>query len=132
VLRHPTKKTFLYLTEGYRFFSEMSEKRLDFQDFCNIIEFILCPPGSNAPTERIFSVMNTMWSKEKSRLNVETMTAMLVVRQNCVMEFEKFYDKVLKDQNLLILLHLRNIHGMIVVKYSPPHSLHKFLYVFCH
>jgi hypothetical protein len=45
------------------------------------------------------------------------------------MECEKFHDKVLKDRNLL--LHLRNIHGTIVVKYSPPRSLHKFLYGFC-
>ena len=75
----------------------MSEKHLDFQDFCNIVEFILCLPGSTAPVERIFSVMNSMWSKEKSRLIVETMRAMLVVKQNCVMECEKFYDKVLKD-----------------------------------
>jgi hypothetical protein len=63
----------------------MSEKCLDFEDLCNIVEFILCLPGSTAPAERIFSVMNTMWSKEKSRLSVETMRAMLVVRQNCVM-----------------------------------------------
>jgi hypothetical protein len=45
--------------------------------------------------------MNTMWSKEKSRVSVEAMRATLVVRQNCVMECEKFYDKVLKDRNLL-------------------------------
>jgi hypothetical protein len=78
-------------------FSEMGEKRLDFQDFYNIVEFILCLPGSTVPVERIFSVMNTMWSKEKSKLSVETMRATLIVRQNCVMECEKFYDKVLKD-----------------------------------
>jgi hypothetical protein len=30
------------------------------------------------------------------------------------------------------LLHLRNIHGKIMVKYSPPHSRHKLLYWFCH
>jgi hypothetical protein len=82
-------------------FSEMSEKRLDFQDFCIIVEFILCLPGSTAPVERIFSVMNTVWSKEKSRLSVETTRATLVVRQNWVMEGEKFYDMVLKDRNLL-------------------------------
>jgi hypothetical protein len=79
----------------------MSEKRLDFQDFCNIVEFILCLPESTASVERIFSVMNSMWSKEKPRLSVETMGAMRVLRQNCVMECEKFYDKVLKDRNLL-------------------------------
>jgi hypothetical protein len=63
------------------------------QCFCNIVEFILSLPGSSAPVDRIFSVMNNMWSKEKSRLSVETMRATLVVRQNCVMECEKFYDK---------------------------------------
>jgi hypothetical protein len=67
-------KTFLYLIDGNRFFSEMSGKRLDFQDFCNIVEFIFCLPGSTEPVERIFSVMNSMWSKEKSRLSVETIT----------------------------------------------------------
>jgi hypothetical protein len=51
--------------------------------------------------ERIFSVMNSMWAKEESRLSVETIRAVLVVRQNCVMECEKFYDKVLNDRNLL-------------------------------
>jgi hypothetical protein len=74
---------------------------LDFQDFCNIVEFIVCLPGSTAPVERIFSVTNTMWSKEKSSLSVETMRATLVVRQNCVMECEKFFDKMLKERNLL-------------------------------
>jgi hypothetical protein len=95
------KKTFLYLIDGYQFFSEMSGKRLDFQDFCNIVEFIFCHPGSTASVERIFFVMNSMWSKEKSRLSVETIRAMLVLRQNCVMECETFYDKVLEDRNLL-------------------------------
>jgi hypothetical protein len=56
----------------------MSEKRLDFQDVCNIVEFILHLLGSTAPVERTLSVMNTVWSKEKSRLSVETMRATLV------------------------------------------------------
>jgi hypothetical protein len=81
-------------------FSEMSEKFLDFQDFCNV-EFILCLPGSTASVERIFSVMNSMWCTEKSRLSVESMRAMLIVRQNCNVQCDKFYDKVLKDRNLL-------------------------------
>jgi hypothetical protein len=79
----------------------MSKKRLYFQEFYNIIEFILCLLESTAPVKRICSVMNTMWSKEKSRLSGEAMRVTLVVRQNCVMECKKFYDKVLKDRNFL-------------------------------
>ena len=67
-------------------FREMRKKHLGFQDFCNVVGFILCLPGSTAPVERIFSVTNSMWTKEKSRLSVETMKAMLIVRQNNDME----------------------------------------------
>ena len=62
------------------------KNRLDFQDFCNVVKFILCLPKSTAPVERIFFVMNSMWTKEKSRLSVETMKAMLIVRQSNDME----------------------------------------------
>jgi hypothetical protein len=82
-------------------FSDMRKERLNFQVFCNTVEFILCFPGSAAPIERNFSVMNTMKSKEKSGLSVESIRATLVVRQNCVMECEKLYDKMFKDRNLL-------------------------------
>jgi hypothetical protein len=67
----------------------MSGKGLDFEDFCNTVESVLCLPGNTALVERVFSFMNTVWSKEKSRIRVE----ILVVRQNCVMKCEKIYDK---------------------------------------
>jgi hypothetical protein len=68
--------------------------------------------------------------KEKSS---ETVRATLVIWQNCVMECDKFVISYWKAQICWVrLLHLRNIHGTIVVKYSPPHSLHKFLYGLCH
>ena len=67
----------------------MSKKRLDYQDFCNMIGYILCLPGSNA--ERIFFVINSVWTKEKSRLSAGTMKAMLLVRQNYDIECDKFY-----------------------------------------
>jgi hypothetical protein len=59
------------------------------------------------------------------------MRATLVVRQNCVMECEKFCDKVLKDRNVMRkITSSENIHDMIVVKYSPTHSLTTFLHGF--
>ena len=49
-----------------QFFSELSEKCLEFHDFSNIVEFILCLPGSTASVGRIISIMNSIWTKEKS------------------------------------------------------------------
>jgi hypothetical protein len=45
--------------------------------------------------------MNSIWTKEKSRLSIETLRAMLIVRLNCDMECAKFYGMILKDHNLL-------------------------------
>jgi hypothetical protein len=84
------KKTFLCLIDGCKFCSETIENPVDFQDLCKIVEFILCLPGSTASVERMFLLMNAMWSTDKSSFSVETMRATLVVRQNCVMEYEKF------------------------------------------
>jgi hypothetical protein len=47
------------MRDGYRFFPEMSEKRLHFQYFYNIIEFILFLSGRTASVKRIFYIKNT-------------------------------------------------------------------------
>ena len=72
----------------------MREKHLDFEDFCNVVGFILCLSGSTALFFRIFFVVNSMWTKEKLRLGVETMKALLIVRQSNGKECDKFYHKV--------------------------------------
>jgi hypothetical protein len=55
-----------------KIFSELSEECLEFHDFSNAVGFILCLPGSTASVERIISIMNSIWTKEKSRLSVKT------------------------------------------------------------
>jgi hypothetical protein len=79
--------------------------------------------------------MNSMWSKQKSRLSVEKMRTMLVARQNCVMEWEKFYDKVLKDRNLLHKITCTSLEKYSWYdpgEFSALLRLPKFLYGFCH
>ncbi|KAJ8874493.1 hypothetical protein PR048_025353, partial [Dryococelus australis] len=46
------------------------------------LEYLLCLPWTNASTERVFTLMNTMWTSEKSSLKVETLRAMLIVKFN--------------------------------------------------
>lgn len=43
--------------------------------FRKIIECVLCLPGSNAPVERVFSVINKIWTSEKTQLSVEVLKA---------------------------------------------------------
>lgn len=78
--------------------------------------------------------MKTVRSMEKSRLSVEIMGAMLIIRQTCVMECERFWDRpmVFKDQHYL-LLQITSLEKyswcMIMAKYSPPLCLPKVLCV---
>jgi len=51
-------------------------------NFSIIIEYILCLPGSNAPVERVFSLMNKIWSSEKSQLGVGVLKAILIAKGN--------------------------------------------------
>ena len=40
-----------------------------------ILQFLSAIPGTNAPVERVFSLMNSYWSDEKSRLSEDTLEA---------------------------------------------------------
>lgn len=59
-----------------------------------------------------------MWSKEKLWLSVE---------KNCTMNYEKFYDKILKERKkrscYIRSLYQKNIHNMTLVKHGCPLSL---------
>jgi hypothetical protein len=46
------------------------------------VEFVLCVPGTNARTERVFSLMNSLWTSQKTQLSVETLKAVLIPRVN--------------------------------------------------
>jgi hypothetical protein len=45
-----------------------------------LISFCLTLPGSNAPTEYVFSIINALWSDEKKRLKIETVKALTIVK----------------------------------------------------
>uniref|UniRef100_A0A8C2HNR2 HAT C-terminal dimerisation domain-containing protein n=1 Tax=Cyprinus carpio TaxID=7962 RepID=A0A8C2HNR2_CYPCA len=82
-------------------FSEMGSKSLNFGVLSLAVEFVLCLPGTSAPVERVFSLMNASWTDEKSRQSVTTMKAMLFVRINFGLDCSAFYDKLLKDKRTL-------------------------------
>lgn len=62
-----------------------------------VAEFALCLPGTNAPTERVFSLINT-WTPDKSQLKVDTLKHMLVVKGNFSDLCDNFYDMQFKKR----------------------------------
>jgi hypothetical protein len=43
-----------------------------------LFSFSLARPGSNAPIEHVFSVINALWSDEKNRLQTETVKILTI------------------------------------------------------
>ncbi|KAF2890246.1 hypothetical protein ILUMI_15927 [Ignelater luminosus] len=65
------------------------------------ISFALCLPVTNAPTERVFSIINNIWTSEKPQLTVETLKAMIAVRCNLGRSCEEFLLKIQDNSGLL-------------------------------
>lgn len=70
-----------------------------------IVEFALCLPGTNAPTERIFSMVNKLWTTEKTQLTVETLKAILTVKTNFAESCDEFLSEISENENLLKKIH---------------------------
>lgn len=63
-------------------FKHFDMENIDFKEMAQVIEFILCLPGTNSSVERVFSEMNKTWTEDKSALSVETLKAALMVKTN--------------------------------------------------
>ena len=66
-----------------------------------ILQFLLAIPGTNAPVERVFSLMNSYWSDQKSLLSEETLEAVMIVKVNMEETCVEFYDRILADKKRL-------------------------------
>lgn len=72
-------------------FKHFRDNNLNHKHFRVIIEYILCLPGTNAPVERVFSLMNKLWTAEKSHMQVSVLKAMLIVKVNINKTCQEYY-----------------------------------------
>lgn len=86
-------------------FNHFENESIPYKNILIIIEFLLCLPGTNAPTERLFTFMNRYWTSEKSQLSVDTIKSMLILTYNVETNCENFYKEILKNVDLLKKVH---------------------------
>ncbi|XP_074838055.1 uncharacterized protein LOC142004356 isoform X2 [Carettochelys insculpta] len=98
-------------------FQEMDKKAVEYSNLAKAVEFVLCLPGTTAPVERVFSVMNAVWSPEKSHLSDCTRKAILLVQVNFDLDCAAFYEKLLANKQILQKIAS---HG----KYNLPEVSH--------
>ena len=86
-------------------FNSLQERDIILPNLKMILQFLLAIPGTNAPVERVFSLMNSYWSDEKSRLSEDTLEAVMTVKVNMEETCVEFYDRLLADKKLLRSIH---------------------------
>ncbi|CAI6360864.1 unnamed protein product [Macrosiphum euphorbiae] len=87
-------------------FKSFKENNIDYSMLLKIVEFAFALPGSNAAVERIFSLMNSCWTKSRGNLCINTVEATLVIKTNLENKpCQQFYEDISKNKDLLIRVH---------------------------
>ena len=66
-----------------------------------LVSKVLSVPVSNAVIERVFSLINAQWTKERNSLIVDTIKAIAQVKVNFEEKCSEMYGKILKSRKLL-------------------------------
>lgn len=74
-------------------------------NLAKLASVVICLPGSNAPVERVFSLMNDVWTAERNRFNVCTVKALLTVKTNFNLTCQGFMEKLAEDKQILRKIH---------------------------
>ncbi|KAF2883342.1 hypothetical protein ILUMI_22844 [Ignelater luminosus] len=86
-------------------FQHFDVQQISHPQILQLVEFALCLPATNAPTERVFSIINNIWTSEMSQLTVENLKAMIAVRCNLGRSCEEFLLKIQDNSGLLKKVH---------------------------
>ena len=86
-------------------FDLLSELEINTPNLRKLSAVLMCPPGSNAPVERIFSQMNALWTDEKIRFLVKTIKAIFMTKSNFNLSCDAFKKKLAKNKAILKKIH---------------------------
>ena len=86
-------------------FKHFQQENIDFKNVLKLVEFSLCLPASNAPTERVFSISNNIWTSEKSQLKVNTLESLLITKINFDMDCAGFKNFLQNNADILKKIH---------------------------
>ncbi|KAL4142116.1 hypothetical protein QTP88_004636 [Uroleucon formosanum] len=88
-----------------KYFKEQSEEwhNISLKEY---VKFSFSLPGSNAAVERVFSLMNSTWTKSRNKLDVSTVEATLMIKISFDnMSCCQFYESILANKTLLQKVH---------------------------
>lgn len=95
------EKNISIVSRWVEIFNHLTIQSCEYNEIVKLIEYVLSLPATTASVERVFSAMNKSWTEEKTRLKVETLRAIMIIKFNMKLTCTDFY-KYLKNQPLLL------------------------------
>ncbi|CAJ1074328.1 uncharacterized protein LOC128438617 isoform X2 [Xyrichtys novacula] len=92
-------------------FTHLQENEIPYHNLAKLVSLVMCLPGSNAPVEKIFSLMNDIWTYARNRFTVDSIKAMLLVKTNINIPCQEFMEMLAKDRAILRKIHSSEKYG---------------------
>lgn len=110
------KPVYLSIEEKWKsVFTVLEKSNVSYKNMYKLVEFCMCLPGTSAPIERVFSIMNNIWSPERGRLHVSTVRELLTIKFNCKLKCVDFYNMIKSNKQLLNKVASSSKYNVVVV-----------------
>lgn len=86
-------------------FKHFKNEHVPYNESKKIVEYALCLPGTNAVTERIFSLINNFWTSDKTQMTIETVKTIIIVKHNLSGTCEDFLSTISSNDDVLKKVH---------------------------
>jgi hypothetical protein len=100
-----TKNVISVEQKWVQIFNICKEKDVNVSNLTMVVEFAFCLPGSNASTERVFSLMTTTWTDVRNQMDNKTIECCLITKiygLSCI----EFYNEIIKNPTFLNKIHI--------------------------
>lgn len=66
-----------------------------------LVEYAFVLPGTSAEAERIFSIINNIWTDDRNNLGLETLNSLISIQYNSQLKCSDFFENIKSDSKLL-------------------------------
>ncbi|GBL77924.1 hypothetical protein AVEN_143258-1 [Araneus ventricosus] len=84
-----------------RLFGHFKENHIAAPNLIKIVKFAFCLPGTSAPVERVFSLMNNAWTGDRGLMKEFTVKGLMTYKINIGLASECFYIKIRNKKDFL-------------------------------
>ncbi|GBN49674.1 hypothetical protein AVEN_230178-1 [Araneus ventricosus] len=84
-----------------RLFGHFKENHIAAPNLIKIVEYAFCLPGTSAPVERVFSLINNAWTDDRGLMKEATVKGLMTCKINIGLACADFYNKIKNKKDFL-------------------------------